>query len=221
MSPHKALYGYDPRHVALDSFTIEVDFPLDDRVKALVQIHEKCKEFLQEQQEKRNVGLNRKRDTRRYEPGDRVKLRIHERKAKLSPFWKGPFKIIRKISDVNYEVDLPTDISMSRIIHAQHIRPWRDRESDLVYIGRQKMPQTRKSKISGTPENDETEPQVMEPRITRSSRKKMVDEEDQHLVRYNRPITRGYQKILDQVDREKANLISEGYCTMDEYDEVE
>ena len=61
MSPHKALYGYQPRHVALEHLPIDDYFPLDERLKALVEVHRKCKEFLETQQEKRNLDRNLKR----------------------------------------------------------------------------------------------------------------------------------------------------------------
>jgi len=124
MSPHKALYGYQPRHVALEMLPLDDYCPLDERVKAMVLMHERCREFLKQQQDKRNDRINEDRVTPEYEPGDWVKLRIHERANKLSPFWKGPYQILRKVNNVNYEVDFPQHLNQSRIIHVQHIKPW-------------------------------------------------------------------------------------------------
>jgi transposase InsO family protein/ribosomal protein L21E len=124
MSPHKALYGYEPRHVALDMLPLDDYFPLDERLKSLIFMHDRCLKYLEKQQEKRNDRLNENKVTPEYERGDLVKLRIHERANKLSPFWKGPYKILRKVNNVNYEVELPNDTNMSKIIHVQHIKPW-------------------------------------------------------------------------------------------------
>ena len=124
MSPHKALYGYNPRHVALEHLPIDDYFPLDERLKSLVELHNRCKRFLAEQQEKRNKDRNEKRSYPQYDPGDWVKLRIHARKNKLSPFWKGPYLVLRKLNEVNYEVHFPEEWKSSRIIHVQHMRPW-------------------------------------------------------------------------------------------------
>ena len=179
MSPHKALYGYSPRHVALEGLPLEGYCPIDERVKALMEIHNECKKHLQEQQQKRNLDYNEKRKDIHYEPGDLIKLRIHERTSKLSPFWKGPYTVIRKVSPVNYEIDLPTDTSMSRIIHVQHMKPWYSRESDLSHIPREKPPMQR---IKAT--------------------KKEINQTDIA----NRPITRAYKKILDKVEKEKNDL---------------
>jgi hypothetical protein len=98
--------------------------PLDDRVKAMVLIHEKCREYIEKQQDQRNARLNEDKKTPEYEPGDWVKLRIHERSNKLSPFWKGPYQILRKVNPLNYEVDFPQHLNQSKIIHVQHIKPW-------------------------------------------------------------------------------------------------
>jgi len=68
--------------------------------------------------------LNEDKRTPEYEPGDWVKLRIHERANKLSPFWKGPYQILRKVNHLNYEVDFPQHLNQSKIIHVQHIKPW-------------------------------------------------------------------------------------------------
>jgi len=181
MSPHKALYGYNPKHVALDNLPMEDYTPLDDRLQTLLEIHRKCKQHLQSQQERRNMDYNEKRFTREYEPGDLVKLRIHERSSKLSPFWKGPFKIIRKVNPVNYEVDIPYGMNMSRIIHLQHIRPWYSSDKDFSEISRE-IPEQKTTKISNI--------------------------ERKHQNIQHRPITRAYKKILDQIDQEQNQLQS-------------
>jgi len=188
MSPHKALYGYSPRHIALEGLPLEGYCPVDERVKALMEIHNECKKHLQEQQEKRNMDVNEKRKDIDYEPGDLVKLRIHERTSKLSPFWKGPYTVIRKISQVNYEIDLPTDTSMSRIIHVQHMKPWYSRDSDLSHIPREKPPIQR---IKAT--------------------KREIKEDNMA----NRPITRAYKKILDRVEREHNDTANTLPCLLD------
>ena len=187
MSPHKALYGYSPRFVALDELPVEGYFPLDDRVKGLIEIHERCKRHLEQQQLKRNMDYNERRSLRDYEPGDLVKLRIHDRNFKLSPFWKGPFEVVRKVSPVNYEIDLPSDTNMSRIIHSQHMRPWYSKEgTDWDNIPVEKPP-------------------VQQIKLTKRERKQSTD------VR-NRPITRAYQKIIDAVDKQVATL-KPVFCT--------
>ena len=78
------------------------------------------------------------------------------------------------------------------------------------------MPQTKRREPNESQKTIDGESEENSPRKIKTSRRKMTDEEDQHLVRYNRPITRAYQKILDQIDQERANLISQGYCSMSE-----
>jgi transposase InsO family protein len=178
MSPHKALYGYQPKHIALEQLPTDDYFPLDERVKTMVQMHERCKQYLQTQQERRNNRLNQAKETPQYEPGDWVKLRIHERANKLSPFWKGPYQIMRKVNNVNYEVDFPQYQNQSRIIHVQHIKPWR-----------------------GLPNNENEEipsPGSYKEKITKKEKK--MDQVQ------NRPITRAYAKLLKQLDQSRQDL---------------
>jgi hypothetical protein len=111
-------------------------------------------------------------------------LRIHERANKLSPFWKGPYRIIRKVNNVNYEVDLPKDNNMSRIIHVQHIKPW---YGELPGKGRPILPV--KDKLERISHRDRTQEQIV-----------------------HRPITRAYQKILDCLEQQKkqSRPVAEG-----------
>ena len=177
MSPHKALYGYQPKHVALEMLPTDDYFPLDKRIKTLVKIHEDCREFLEKQQGVRNERINRERETPQYEPGDWVKLRIHERANKLSPFWKGPFQILRKVNPVNYEVDFPQYQNQSRIIHVQHIKPWHSRREDGL---------------------DFPESGSISEKATKRERK-----QDQV---QNRPITRAYAKLLNETNKAKEEI---------------
>ena len=194
MSPHKALYGYQPRHIALEHLPVDDYFPLDERLKALIEIHQRCKQFLQKQQDKRNMDRNIKRGLREFGPGDLVKLRIQQRAHKLSPFWKGPFQVIRKVNPVNYEVRMPDDWKASSIIHVQHMKPWKGSYTD------DQLPE---------PEDKNEEEQDQD---------KDEVETDEPEGKPSRPVTRAYKKLMEQVqarDMLTKEVYNAVYCSSD------
>jgi hypothetical protein len=85
---------------------------------------------------------------------------------------------MRKVNNVNYEVDFPQYQNQSRIIHVQHIKPWR-----------------------GLPNNENEEipsPGSYKEKITK--KEKRMDQIQ------NRPITRAYAKLLKQLDQSKQDI---------------
>ena len=122
-SPHQALFGYISRHECIDAPIInEAQGDLDSRVKALKEM----REFIQarmEQVAKEVQGRNEKRKLCHFQAGDQVMLRNHVR-HKLETPWKGPYTVVNRIGNVNYEIELPLGDRTHKIVHVQHLRPW-------------------------------------------------------------------------------------------------
>ena len=72
----------------------------------------------------------------RFEPGDLVWIHISKgrfpskRKSKLMPRADGPFRIIEKVNDNAYKVDLPGDYNVSATFNVKDLSPYLDDDDD-------------------------------------------------------------------------------------------
>jgi hypothetical protein len=71
------------------------------------------------------------RDTPKYKEGDQVwlegkNLRINQPTAKLVPRRHGPFKVIKVLSLVSYQLALPTQWSIHPVFHIDLLTPYRE-----------------------------------------------------------------------------------------------
>jgi ribosomal protein L21E len=179
MSPHQALYGSQPRHINLEAYFDdegEEDQDLDDRLRGLIQMHQILRKKMEEEQEKRNAQRNENRELREYEPGDWVKCRIHHR-HKLAPYWKGPYRVVKKVGEVDYQLAFPEGDRRHPVIHSNHLRPWHGKYCD---------------EIPG--------PKVFDSR----GRPQEVDQEELELWRPARPMTRAFRKLVESTQARPA-----------------
>jgi hypothetical protein len=71
------------------------------------------------------------RDTPKYKEGDQVwlegkNLRLNQPTAKLAPRRHGPFKVIKVLSPVSYQLALPTQWSIHPVFHIDLLTPYRE-----------------------------------------------------------------------------------------------
>jgi hypothetical protein len=71
------------------------------------------------------------RDTPKYKEGDQVwlegkNLHINQPTAKLAPRRHGPFKVIKVLSPVSYQLQLPTQWSIHPVFHIDLLTPYRE-----------------------------------------------------------------------------------------------
>ena len=65
-----------------------------------------------------------------FEQGDKVLLFLPLGNSKLESKCQGPFVILRKVHDVNYEVMMPNKRKSKRIIHVNRIKLWYDKDHE-------------------------------------------------------------------------------------------
>jgi hypothetical protein len=65
---------------------------------------EVTKENMRVQQDRQKYYYDKKSRMRSYSVGDKVLILLPSDSSKLKSLWKGPFTIIRKLNDVDYEI---------------------------------------------------------------------------------------------------------------------
>ncbi|XP_059071493.1 uncharacterized protein LOC131062988 [Cryptomeria japonica] len=131
MSPFQALYGYEATSFG-ELITQESKVPrAQDFVQQSMDIMKTLKENLQQAQNQQKIYADRKRTERSFEAGDLVFLRLQPYKQsslkkngaeKLKPRFYGPFKVIRRIGEVAYEIELPKDSKIHNVFHVSRLK---------------------------------------------------------------------------------------------------
>ncbi|XP_073525851.1 uncharacterized protein [Phyllobates terribilis] len=121
LSPFECVYGLNPlTPLDLVPFPMKerVDFDANRQVEFIKELHERTK--LRLEQLGHDVAAKNNKGRRRviFEPGDLVWVHLRKerfptrRASKLDPRGYGPFKILRRIGDNAYVVDLPDDYDL-------------------------------------------------------------------------------------------------------------
>ena len=83
--------------------------------------------------------------------GEKVLLLLPNRSEKLLAKWRGPYKVLRKIGRVNYEVEIPKGRKKSKTFHINMLKPWKesaeecylnvvsDEDEELLCVSREKQ----------------------------------------------------------------------------------
>ena len=65
---------------------------------------------------------------RNFQVGDKVLVFLPEGRGKFESKWQGPYTITDKVGDVNYEVQMPDKMKSQRLLHANLIKKYYDRQ---------------------------------------------------------------------------------------------
>ena len=123
ITPIEALLGYSPR------ITMELPYPptivqlVDDRTRKATEKRKQAKEALNE------VAQATPPDS--YQIGDKVwleakHLALPYQMPKLAPKCHGPFTIIKRVSPVAYQLQLPTAWTIHDVFHTSLLTPYRE-----------------------------------------------------------------------------------------------
>jgi hypothetical protein len=118
VSPFQVVYGFNP-HAPIDILPLPTSERIysdtKERADFILQMHETIKHNIEKMNEKYRIAGSKGRKEVNLEPGDLVWLHLRKdrfpdlRKSKLMPRADGPFKIIEKINDNAYKLELPPE----------------------------------------------------------------------------------------------------------------
>ncbi|KAG7548172.1 Zinc finger CCHC-type [Arabidopsis suecica] len=139
-SPFEIVYGFNPiSPLDLMPLPLSERVSMDGKKKAemVKQIHEKARMNIEEKTKKYASQANKSRKEIVFEEGDLVWIHLRkekfpkERKSKLMPRMDGPFKIIKKINNNAYQLDLQGKYNVSNNFNVADLVPFVSGEADL------------------------------------------------------------------------------------------
>ena len=122
MCPFQIVYGFLPR-APIDLMPLpsseKLNFDATKRAELMLKLHKTTKENIECMNAKYKFASDKGRKELIFESGDLVWLHLRNdrfpelRKSKLMPRAAGPFKVLEKINDNAYKLDLPVDFRVS------------------------------------------------------------------------------------------------------------
>ena len=140
MCPFQIVYGYIPR-APIALFSLDAtDAPHIDalaHVEQMINLHEQTQQNIAAANAKYQITGSKGRKLVTFEPGDMVWLHLRKdrfptlRRSKLMPRAAGPFKILTKINDNAYTLDLPAEFGVSTSFNVADLKPYAGEDEEL------------------------------------------------------------------------------------------
>lgn len=132
-SPFKALYGHDPNLGALPA--VEDLSPVAGVITDRAAQVEMLKQHLTAAQNRMKIYADSKRTEREFQVGDKVLLKlqpytqatvVNRKYPKLAYKYFGPYKVLERIGQVAYRLELPPTSQVHDVFHVSQIKEFRD-----------------------------------------------------------------------------------------------
>jgi transposase InsO family protein len=158
-SPFELLYGRQlrgPLSLLKESWSDEtsddqnvVEYVLQMRQR-LQEMTELVRENLETTQEKMKTWYDANARGKSFDVGEEVLLLLPTTTNKLTVKWQGPFKITRKVTDVDYEINVGSSRKKLRVYHVNLLKRWKSRENVAFFSSEtsDEIPQVTPTKVS-------------------------------------------------------------------------
>jgi hypothetical protein len=141
MCPFEIVYGFVPRApidlLPLPS-SVQNDLDATQRAELILKLHETTKDNIERMNAKYKIAGDRGRKHVVFDVGDLVWLHLRKdrfpelRKSKLMPRAAGPFKVLEKINDNAYKLELPAELGpVSPTFNIADLKPYFGEEEEL------------------------------------------------------------------------------------------
>lgn len=132
-SPFYLLHGFEP-YFPIDNKILPDNIPYDIKqsLKILHEIRNTIPLKIQNIQQTQKNSYDKKHVILTFDPGALVLVKFpfneHGKSPKLAPKYRGPFKIIKEINDLNYKIQLTLNNKITEdIIHVRRLKPYYQR----------------------------------------------------------------------------------------------
>ena len=132
-SPFEVVYGYNPS-LPLDFIakpaTKEESLSGVERSQEIQKLHQQTSEQLRKSQERQRIQGNKHKKARVFNPGDLVWIHLskdrfpNKKSQKLSPRADGPFRVLDRINNNAYGLELPGDYGVSATFNILDLSPY-------------------------------------------------------------------------------------------------
>jgi hypothetical protein len=115
----------------------KLNFDAKQCAELMLKMHETTKENIECINSKYKISGDKSRKQLDFDPGDLVWLHLRKerfpdlRKSKLMPRDDGPFKVLKKINENAYKLDLPADFGVSPTFNIVDLKPYLGEEDEL------------------------------------------------------------------------------------------
>jgi translation initiation factor IF-1 len=140
VSPFRVVYDFNPR-APIDLLPLPPSettcFDASQRSEFIMKMHETTKLNIEKMNDKYRIAASKGRKEVKLEPGDLVWLHLRKerfpelRKSKLMSRAAGPFKMLAKINDNAYKLELPPEFGVSPTFNISDLRPYFGEEDEM------------------------------------------------------------------------------------------
>ncbi|XP_056843071.1 uncharacterized protein LOC130495662 [Raphanus sativus] len=125
-SPFEVVYGFNPE-IPLDFKPLPPDMQVSqsgvDRAEFVKSMHQQVQKTLETKADRNQVKLNKNRKEVLFKPGDL---------SKLAPRGDGPFRVLEKINDNAYKLELPGEFKVSPTFNVADLAPYLEDEEEVL-----------------------------------------------------------------------------------------
>jgi hypothetical protein len=120
-------------HITIPA-TIQFSGDADERAKGIKKLHEQIRGQIEKKNEKYRMQANKHRKPMTFKEGDLVWIHLRKerfpakRRSKLLPRADGPFKVLQRIGENAYKIELPGEYGVSATFNVSDLAPYEEIE---------------------------------------------------------------------------------------------